>query len=149
MRTVLHHEFEQLIYNTSYQQVQFLHKHPEVQFFTHFDFTRPFGVPTQVHQIPALAATQPDELKLGMATLPARAARSGGRFELHVILVAEGRERRLHMFPLRSASGAFHDGLRRIATAVGNADFSDAFPQVHHNLTALINERDGYGVVIH
>jgi hypothetical protein len=53
------------------------------------------------------------------------------------------------MFPLRSASGAFHDGLRRIATAVGNADFSDAFPQVHHNLTALINERDGYGVVIH
>ncbi|KAJ7624099.1 hypothetical protein DFH06DRAFT_1230358 [Mycena polygramma] len=44
----------------------------------------------------------------------ARAARSGGRMELHVMHIFEAGRMRQFMFPKRSAGSALHDGLTRI-----------------------------------
>lgn len=48
----------------------------------------------------------------------ARAARSGGRMELHLMVVIEGNRMRRMMFPQRSDTSAFHDELIRILNEV-------------------------------
>lgn len=150
MRALLHHDFEDLIYNTSYLQIQFMHQHPWEPLFTRFDYTQAFGVPTTIHPTSMLPTMQPEEMKVEMPTRLARAARSSGKLAIHVVFVAEGRNHRLRLFPLRSSSTTFHDGLQRITSAIGDGtSFADAFPQVHDHLSGLLRERPRLGMVIH
>ncbi|KAJ6593006.1 hypothetical protein B0H19DRAFT_1245809 [Mycena capillaripes] len=149
MRAVLTRNFEEVIYHASYLQVQYLQKHPGTQFYTHFDYAQPFNVPITVHSAAALAEMQLPELQVELPTRLARAANSGGRLELHFVYVPEGHALRLRLLPLRSSSMAFHDGLLRIASVVGDADFSEVFPYVQHLVSGLISERARNGVVMH
>lgn len=50
-----------------------------------------------------------------------RAARSGGRMELHLLRILDGNKTRRIMFPQRSESSVLHDGLMRIFSDVSEA----------------------------
>ncbi|KAJ7203547.1 hypothetical protein GGX14DRAFT_461451 [Mycena pura] len=73
-------------------------------FFVQFDYRKGF-VSMDTGAVPG-----------GMAEYAARATRSGGRVELHVVVVKEGTERpRAHVIPLRSADGRVLAGLKAMA----------------------------------
>ncbi|KAJ6507628.1 hypothetical protein DFH09DRAFT_1288905 [Mycena vulgaris] len=150
MRAVLHHNYEELICNVSYLQIKFIHEHPTEQFITRFDYSRPFGVPIDVIATSAVPTIQLEEFKIKWRTWLVRAARDGGKLEMHLMYVAEGGDRRLWLFPMRSAKAAFPDGLQLLARAIGDStSFSDSFPRVHPILSELISRRVGHGIVMH
>ncbi|KAJ6540082.1 hypothetical protein DFH09DRAFT_1090088 [Mycena vulgaris] len=92
VHAVLHHDYEELIYNVSYLQMKFIHEHPTEQFVTQFDYSRPFGVPIDVIATSAVPTIQLEDFKIEWRTRLARAARSGGKLEMHVIFLLEPSE---------------------------------------------------------
>ncbi|KAJ6535235.1 hypothetical protein DFH09DRAFT_1369644 [Mycena vulgaris] len=86
MRAVLHHDYEELIYNVSYLQIKFIHEHPTEQFVTRFDYSRPFGVPIDVIATSAVPTIQLEDFKIEWRTRLARAVQSGGKVEMHLML---------------------------------------------------------------
>ncbi|KAJ7737255.1 hypothetical protein DFH07DRAFT_842271 [Mycena maculata] len=148
MRALLDHDYEELIYNVSYLQIKFIHEHPGEPFFTRFNYTRSGGVPIEIHPTQLLQAQ--GALAVEVPTRLARAARSGGRLGMHVMFVGEGTNMRVHLFPHRAASARFHESLHRMGKNLpAGANFSDVFPILHHDLSALINTRESSVKGIH
>lgn len=117
----------------------FMHNSPGTPFFTCFDYSR--GAPSiSIIPFPITAASGSDlpstefanafEIDVHHFTesgVPfdvdgnfrfAQAASSGGRMELHKLVIASGQEPRTQWVPLRSSSSALLNGLQRIADGI-------------------------------
>jgi hypothetical protein len=72
----------------------------------------------------------------------ARAARAGGLFETHFILVAEGSAVRMQIMPMRSSHSAMADGLKqlrqRISGGVDLKQLTERFPHIYEELKSLL-----------
>ncbi|KAJ7612954.1 hypothetical protein DFH06DRAFT_1370966 [Mycena polygramma] len=75
----------------------------------------------------------------------ARLKRGGGRVNLHLVFVSEGRATRIHLIPLRSSNGMISHGLdqlrRRIPVGTNMAQLLDRFPQIVDELEDLLDTK--------
>ncbi|KAJ6553697.1 hypothetical protein DFH09DRAFT_1495223 [Mycena vulgaris] len=109
LRALLHHDYEASRPDILARQIQFARAQPQpgALGFVTFDYSAG-GLALAVG--PANAG----------ADFGARAARSNGRVELHVMVVSEGMGRkRGTVFPMRSSSAAVHEGVAAFAAAGG------------------------------
>ncbi|KAJ6498229.1 hypothetical protein DFH09DRAFT_1376205 [Mycena vulgaris] len=109
VRALLHHDYEASRADILARQIQFARAQPQ---------PGALGFVTFDYSAGALA------LAVGPANagadFGARAARSDGRVELHVMVVSEGMGRkRGTVFPMRSSSAAVHEGVAAFAAAGG------------------------------
>ncbi|KAJ7684196.1 hypothetical protein DFH06DRAFT_1476 [Mycena polygramma] len=111
LRALLHYEYcFHKVHQIHLEEIKFMHSRPDTPYFILFDYRLAFA------QISVKAIAEADEIELGPNGHHnvARAERSGGRIQLHVM--------RLHdvppayfLIPLRTNTSWVHDGLRRIA----------------------------------
>ncbi|KAJ7616273.1 hypothetical protein DFH06DRAFT_1307084 [Mycena polygramma] len=151
MRAVLHYDVEDKIFDVSCQQVEFTKKFPGEQCIVMLDYTKPEqGVLVKVHHRNKLPSMSPS-LQVQVKTRFARAGRSGGRLQMHMMYVAEGPQRyRLHLFPQRAASGAFYEGLQRLVRDIpAGKTFKDVFQHLQPRLFGLTQRRNSQVIGIH
>ncbi|KAJ7729835.1 hypothetical protein DFH07DRAFT_1066103 [Mycena maculata] len=112
LRALVHHDYDAARAEVLVRQAGFLRAHPAPGALgvVAFDYRR--GRP-QIEVGPAAAAADPAERG-------ARAVRSGGRVEIHVVLVSEGGQRsRGHFVPFRSSDGRVQERVAAIAASEG------------------------------
>ncbi|KAJ6479491.1 hypothetical protein C8R47DRAFT_1322689 [Mycena vitilis] len=135
LRALLHHDYEAARAEVLALQIGCLRRTPNDLCFVKFDYRAGRVAIEAAPSLGELPATnqqgRPD--KLGLC---GRAARSGGRMELHVMLVGEGEHARGHCIPLRLAHGVVHERVSAIAIR-GEA----VTPAVLEELLALEVER--------
>ncbi|KAJ7616320.1 hypothetical protein DFH06DRAFT_1343328 [Mycena polygramma] len=143
MRAVLHHDFEQMIFDASRQQAEFMKNSPGEQCITILDYTDPRGVTIKVHHPAKLPAMTP-RLQVEVRAQLARAARSNGQLQLHMMYVTEGPQRtRLHLFPQRAATGTFHKDLQCLARDIpAGHDFTADSSYLRPRLFVLTQKRN-------
>lgn len=114
----VHHDYQTTIMESCFERITFMHQHPGQQFYLLFDYTHGFERP-QVRSVAAPPDPTPSEGSAAQwADHVARAARSGGRMDLLVVLVADGSHIRRRMAPVRTPTSALHNGLTQIAVKI-------------------------------
>ncbi|KAF8143692.1 hypothetical protein K438DRAFT_1875536 [Mycena galopus ATCC 62051] len=104
LRALVHSDYLAGRDNVLAMQVRFLRGNPDAPFIVRFDYRKGF------------VSIDTGELPGEMVEYAARAARSEGRVELHMVVVNEGTGRsRVHVIPLRSADGRVLDELKAMA----------------------------------
>ncbi|KAJ7181448.1 hypothetical protein C8R43DRAFT_1229332 [Mycena crocata] len=147
MRALIHHAYSKTTdFEVHVPEIEFMHAHPDTEYFTLFDFTA-HRVDISVHP-----AADADALSLLGPHWPAevaRAARSGGRIRLHVMYVAEGDVYRHWFVPLRSDTPRVHDGLRAIAEALPRHRDAWDMLRLVEDIQALVHNDDDPAIEIH
>ncbi|KAJ7174839.1 hypothetical protein C8R46DRAFT_1252950 [Mycena filopes] len=108
-RALLNHDYATKLQDIAMNKVQFMHSHPGEIAHMQWDYTS--GT-----LAPSLGSQQ--DLPHKFREDAVRAMRSGGRIQLHLMAVSDGKEARLRSFPLRSATAGLARGLRRIADSI-------------------------------
>ncbi|KAJ7713431.1 hypothetical protein B0H16DRAFT_1621259 [Mycena metata] len=142
MRAVLDSDFKRSRAKLFRRQVMHMYENPDTEFFCVYDFKvipHSFGVYT----LGKLPCTDPV-----WADFVARARRSGGRMEIHLMnvpdgtvdKVADGSSGRGKIFPLRSSRADIHVGLRAIAKRLppGVAPVEKMQKQIDEEVSALL-----------
>jgi hypothetical protein len=148
MRAVLDQDYKTMKNEVLYEKIAFIDKHPHTQFATVFDYTgpRPTIKVVDVRELsdPGYAAPYHGEHV-------ARAARSGGRMELHVAGMWDGKEVRPRLFPMRSNLPRLHDTLVRLSKdgTLGDLSGEDYNREALHKIEVLIARTDPGLVEIH
>ncbi|KAJ7177188.1 hypothetical protein C8R46DRAFT_1347036 [Mycena filopes] len=107
LRALVHHHYLERRHAILTMQLSFRAADPTQALCVVFDFAQPDGRVRVLHiRARLLEARWPDEV--------ARAARSGGRIELHVALVLSPDLSGVRMVPMQLSSSALADGLERI-----------------------------------
>ncbi|KAJ7660275.1 hypothetical protein DFH06DRAFT_1401716 [Mycena polygramma] len=115
LRALLHHDYEAARVEVLALQIACLRRTPNDVCFVKFDYR---AGRVAIEAAPSQAEfTMPSQGRSERSGpgICARAARSGGRMELHVMVVGEGERVREHCIPLRSAHGAVHEQVSAIA----------------------------------
>ncbi|KAJ7448932.1 hypothetical protein FB451DRAFT_758101 [Mycena latifolia] len=150
MRAIMHADYLRLRYTLSTDKLAFMVQHPGEPFFVCFDYARGWAAAGEVAGKGAFLALHDFAVELPMQW--DRCARAGGQMEMHVALVSEGGhgDERPRLFPMRTSSSKFHDGLRRIADEVPpGADLEDYMVQLDPKLRDLIREVSEEVIEIH
>jgi type IV secretory pathway TrbF-like protein len=123
-------------------KIIFLHHFPAGQFYLLFDYTQGFDRP-QVRSVDAPPDPNPSQASARQwADQVARAARSRGRLDLVVVLVADGARISRCMVPVRSPTSALHDGVRQIAARIPpGADLEALKSQIYGDVSVLLQEQ--------
>ncbi|KAJ7495426.1 hypothetical protein FB451DRAFT_1214087 [Mycena latifolia] len=118
MRALLHDQYQKDKRNVLFEQIKWTMRFPNERFYVRFDFNGRDGRVAYgfVGGNPggAAGAKDRDELHAHWDEHLARAAKSRGQLELHVMRVASGGGTRQRIFPLRSASSLLYDGIRKL-----------------------------------
>ncbi|KAJ7135585.1 hypothetical protein C8R44DRAFT_976478 [Mycena epipterygia] len=116
LRTILHDDYTKYKHAILCQQIALLHRSPTVQIATVFFYSigeRP-QISVQVSStLPALS-----ESGVNFKEFVARAARSSGQMDLHIMVMHPGGGPTARVFPMRSNTSTLYDEVRRLA-AVG------------------------------
>ncbi|KAJ6563004.1 hypothetical protein DFH09DRAFT_1315637 [Mycena vulgaris] len=115
MRVVMRHHYLSSQVEILGAQLAFRREHPTDHMVTVFDFASN-PVRAIVHTISVDSMLQPQFGGVDCVEHIRRAARSGGRMELQIMSVPNGRNVQARMFSMRSITAALHDGIRRLAT---------------------------------
>ncbi|KAJ6468504.1 hypothetical protein C8R47DRAFT_1151477 [Mycena vitilis] len=142
MVAVLHRIYEERKTQILLDQIKFMIENPETDFYLRFEVV---GAGTTI----TVCALESLERK-GCALLPgpdtdplwndyvARAKRSCGKMELHLLSVPEGAAWRSRIMPLRSSSSGIHDGLREIARWPAWTDFATVLGHITQEIENLL-----------
>ncbi|KAJ7889631.1 hypothetical protein B0H13DRAFT_2666161 [Mycena leptocephala] len=147
LRAVLHTEYEENRCGIILCQLAFMSESPGMEFLTMFDYVDDGAC--RIRCIPMDQANQQD-LSLQLEDCVARALVSEGRMVLHLMIVAEGKDR-CHIIPLRAAdkpeSPDFRAEMVEIAKDIppGTGIWKD-YPQILQRITALIDEHRESGI---
>ncbi|KAF7342252.1 MYND-type domain-containing protein [Mycena venus] len=143
---LVHYNHQNIFRRSCMHKIAFMYQNPGEQFYLLFDYTQGFDGP-QVLPIGSPPDPNPSEASAAQwADQVARAARSGGRLDLVVVLVADGERVSRRMVPVRSPTSALHDGLSQIAARIPpGADLAVLTPQVREDVTSLLRERKERG----
>ncbi|KAJ7692542.1 hypothetical protein B0H17DRAFT_1133021 [Mycena rosella] len=146
LHALVHYDYERTLRRSCVDKIGFIRQNPGEQFYLLFDYTRGFERP-QVRPVGSPPDPNPSE---GSATQwadqIARAARSGGRLNLVVVLVADGEHISRRMVPVRSPTSALHDGLSQIAGRItSGADLAAFTPRIMEDVSSLLRERKERG----
>ncbi|KAJ7923925.1 hypothetical protein B0H13DRAFT_1864403 [Mycena leptocephala] len=108
LRALIHHDYMERRDSIWLWQMRYIRQKPHTMPLVMFDYTVPF-------LLVQVALGQPDGGDSAWADCSARAARSRGRMQMHLVKVKDGSSTRHLVFPLRSTTGEVVAGLRRIA----------------------------------
>ncbi|KAJ7906127.1 hypothetical protein B0H13DRAFT_2021555 [Mycena leptocephala] len=108
LRALIHHDYMERRDSIWLWQMRYIRRESHTMPLVMFDYTVPF-LPVQV------ALGQPDGGDTAWADCSARAARSRGRMQMHLVKVKDGSSTRHLVFPLRSTTGEVVAALRRLA----------------------------------
>ncbi|KAJ7637274.1 hypothetical protein DFH06DRAFT_1219298 [Mycena polygramma] len=109
LRTLIHADYLRLKEKIIASGVQIMRKNPHnTSVFTVFDYSSTH-IPCEISIGPV------NRLGGEWADYVSRAAKSGGRMQLHIMRVRDGRFQRQWLFPLRSASPEIFEGMRLIS----------------------------------
>ncbi|KAJ7660254.1 hypothetical protein DFH06DRAFT_1194120 [Mycena polygramma] len=120
LRTLLTYDAFQRLADLSMDQLLFMYEHPGEAFFTAFAYNEVAGLKYRIEPEASLT-TQGDESELWDLTVPAhfaRAKKSGGRLQVHVMYIYEGHKLRSLIFPLRTDRATLYNGLRQIVQSL-------------------------------
>ncbi|KAJ7471618.1 hypothetical protein B0H11DRAFT_1364940 [Mycena galericulata] len=153
LRALVHHDYSSRKHDLWLRQISFMHLFPSMDFSLLFDYSKGALsikiIPNQGPQSPhnpdapdesqttvALRSdgesTTKDPLDIDGPFRAAQAAASGGRMELHQVLIALGKDIVKRSVPMHSSSVALFDGLRRIVNGIENGlDISQSQAQQH------------------
>ncbi|KAJ7122268.1 hypothetical protein C8R44DRAFT_981457 [Mycena epipterygia] len=146
LRKLIHHDYGQHPAMHIYMpEITFMNRHPDTAFFTRFDYTTGHVTIT----VNAVADAKNMALDPQWLEDVSRAARSGGRMRLHVMLVAEADVPRYWLVPLRSDTPRLHDGLKRIATNLPTDQEAWDMLEIVHDIQALMDNGSEPGIEIH
>ncbi|KAJ7081148.1 hypothetical protein B0H15DRAFT_855175 [Mycena belliarum] len=125
LRALLRYEYSVAKTKILTQQIEYMTRIPGAAFYTQFDYTSDSGNPTiTVHPIPHSAqdisqdhrhGSQGRDLVLLLKDAGLRASRSGGKTEVHLLVVSEGVDARKRMLVMHSASADIQTAQRRLA----------------------------------
>ncbi|KAJ7136192.1 hypothetical protein C8R46DRAFT_1201331 [Mycena filopes] len=134
LRALVHHHYLEQRHSILTMQLSYRAADPTEAMCVVFDFAQPDGIVRILHmRAELLEARWPDEL--------ARAARSGGRIELHVALVLSPDLSGVRMVPMQLSSSALADGLEKIERDVeaGVGGSAPVHEQIPGRIEALMN----------
>ncbi|KAJ6496907.1 hypothetical protein DFH09DRAFT_1204723 [Mycena vulgaris] len=144
LHALVHYDYGRNLRRSCVDKIAFMHQNPGEQFYLLFDYTREFERP-QVRPVGSPPDPNPSEGSAAQwADQVARAARSGGRLNLVVVLMADGEHISRRMVPVRSPTSAFHDGLSQIAART-TSDLAALTPQIMEDVSSLLRERKERG----
>ncbi|KAJ6461325.1 hypothetical protein C8R45DRAFT_1220744 [Mycena sanguinolenta] len=147
LRALLSHDYRRLMPNICVQQILFMYEHPGEQFWTMFTYTS--GNEVLVDIKPRGKLEGRDWASKVLSQFP-RVARSGGRMDLHLMFVFDGRVIRVLMFPMRSATTRLHDGLVRVAQQIPpGTTTAEAVPLIQRLVDRLISKVESEEIFIH
>ncbi|KAJ6609767.1 hypothetical protein B0H10DRAFT_2193696 [Mycena sp. CBHHK59/15] len=114
LRTVLDYDYQAQKHDMLCQQVAFIRQHPGEPFAAFCNYK---GGRRSIDIIPAKSLEKTVGPTGRYTENASRAARSGGRMELHFVLVWDHAEARVRprIFPLRRSSSKLYDGLHQLA----------------------------------
>jgi aromatic ring-opening dioxygenase catalytic subunit (LigB family) len=115
MRKLLHQDMQMFSSGALLHHLSFMRTHPAEPLITIIDYTS--GAAWMVVKVLKDVRAEDTTFDVLWDEHVARAAQSG-RMELHVMVVLDGNRTRRVMFPQRSDTSAFHDGLIRILNEV-------------------------------
>ncbi|KAF8140797.1 hypothetical protein K438DRAFT_698578 [Mycena galopus ATCC 62051] len=143
---LVHYDHEKHLRRSCVDKIAFMHQNPGKQSYLLFNYTGEFEGP-QVHSVDSPPDPNPSEESAAQwADQVARAARSGGRLNLVVVLVADGKHVSRRMVPVRSPTSEFHHGLSQIAARIPpGADFAVLRPRIQEDALSLLRERKKRG----
>ncbi|KAJ7496225.1 hypothetical protein B0H11DRAFT_2000202 [Mycena galericulata] len=143
---LVHYDYEKTLKRSCMDRIFFLHHYPAGQFYLLFDYTQGFDWP-QVRSVDDPSDPNPSQASASQwADQVARAARSRGRLDLVVTLVADGARVSRCFVPIRSPTSALDDGLREIAAVIPpGADLEALMPHIYEDVSALLRERKERG----
>lgn len=116
LRVVLHRMYREAWESVLDQEFMFITKNPDTPFYTSFDCNQGPDPIITVHPIPSLprSSAQSRDWAMLWEDSVARAARSGGKMNLHLFVVGEGKGLRMRLMPMRSDSGDLHEARKRV-----------------------------------
>ncbi|KAJ7627758.1 hypothetical protein DFH06DRAFT_1304445 [Mycena polygramma] len=115
LRALLHYDYCRIkVRQVHLAEIKFMHSRPGTPYFVLFDYRLVFP------EISVKAIAEADDLELGpnRAHNVARAERSGGRIQLHVMRLRQDDTPTYWLIPLRTNTSWVHDGLRKIAAVL-------------------------------
>ncbi|KAJ7660261.1 hypothetical protein DFH06DRAFT_1194130 [Mycena polygramma] len=116
MRALLTDDYLLRLPYVAMDQLLFMYEHPGQQFFTAFVYADAGSLLIRTEPAPSL-----EHAKRWDAHFPshfARVKKSGGRMQIHVMVIYEGNQRRPLVFPSHADTSALHDGLRGIVQSL-------------------------------
>ncbi|KAF8192679.1 hypothetical protein K438DRAFT_1762026 [Mycena galopus ATCC 62051] len=139
LNALIHHGYETRLKLICMQTVAFMHTHPGEELYLVLDYTK---APHMV-ELRTVSAASPDPNPSDGSAAQwedqlARAAHSGGRMELVVVLVGNGRQTYQYMVPIRRRTSELHDGLQRIAAGIPAG--ADSGPEVEQQVEYLLKD---------
>ncbi|KAJ7321124.1 hypothetical protein DFH08DRAFT_1086034 [Mycena albidolilacea] len=149
VRALAHHVYETSLKVLCLMKIACMHEHRGGQSYLLLGYTAGPGsvAMCSVDEHPPPDPHPSDPSATQWADQVARPARSGGRMDLVVVLVADatGRRRR-RMTPIRGRTSALHGGLRRIVAELPpDADSSNLRPEIKWQVQSLIEDRGDSG----
>ncbi|KAJ6479504.1 hypothetical protein C8R47DRAFT_1198201 [Mycena vitilis] len=150
LRTILTYDGFQQMADLSMAELLFMYDHPGEAFFTAFAYTGVAGLRYRVE--PEVTLTKQGN-ELWDLTVPAhfaRAKKSGGRMQVHVMYIYEGHKLRQLIFPLRTDRATLYHGLRQIVQSLPRGLSAE---QVHlrarERVDSLVGEMDKVLMYVH
>ncbi|KAJ7022535.1 hypothetical protein C8F04DRAFT_237029 [Mycena alexandri] len=145
LRAILHQDYLRLKIEILFQQIQFMLAHPQVEFYTDFDYSS-LGI-TPAVKIYACAAAKDDSVPTRQ--LMSRAQRSKGGMELHRmhLRILGGFQSR--WFPMRTDNPILYDAVRRLAMSLRGVDVTARREDIMERLRQLDLEVDDELLAIH
>ncbi|KAJ7487934.1 hypothetical protein FB451DRAFT_1167403 [Mycena latifolia] len=138
LRFLLHHDYSTRTVEVHTGEVKFMKTYPNLPFFVLFDYYEGH-VKVDVKPIGGAEASMGRELYAQWLDDAARAARSGGRMQVHLMRVLEGDHSRFCLVPLRTVCSTLRDGLAWIAADLRvPVDGDSPPPELADRVAALV-----------
>ncbi|KAF8192676.1 hypothetical protein K438DRAFT_854572 [Mycena galopus ATCC 62051] len=145
LHALIHYRYEKYLLTLCLKKIGVMLAHPGDQSYLMVDFTKApeIAAVCSARDMPPPDPNPSDGSAAQWADQVARAARSGGRMELIVVLVADGTgHTRRRLAPIRSRTSVLYDGLRRIAANIpAGADPYNLGPDVEQQVQSLVDDR--------
>ncbi|KAJ7120751.1 hypothetical protein C8R43DRAFT_1136692 [Mycena crocata] len=138
MRALLTADYRRRIRNICVSQIMFMYRNPGQAFLTTFSYTEVDGVRIKVESERILRGT--NRWRTEYTTMIERGMQSEGRLEPHLMIFYEGDTVREVLSPMRVATSALYDELRRIARTLPELQITDVRPYVQKEVERFFLE---------
>ncbi|KAJ7648810.1 hypothetical protein DFH06DRAFT_1209653 [Mycena polygramma] len=122
MRALLTRDYSLHLAEICMKEVLFMYLNPDTAFMTIFAYSGNNGGGgtggTRVEIQPKSFSEEATGWDPNLPAQFARAKKSGGRMQIHVMFLLEGERRSVRVFPMHTNTSALYDGLRRVAQSL-------------------------------
>ncbi|KAJ6506166.1 hypothetical protein C8R47DRAFT_1101452 [Mycena vitilis] len=148
MRALLTHEFSLNFASICMKQVLFMYQYPGEAFMIAFGYWS--GTETLVEIHPKTFSDAAQGWDPDLPAQFARAEKSEGRLQVHIVFTVEGQMRRVRVVPLHTTSSALRDGLQRVAESIPDGMSADeAWQWARDDVDSIVEEASKTMTFVH